>query len=317
MVEIVTTGKISMAAEVMKLLRGQYLFNVPSSDLKFTQAAEPRKRVNQKNLSTPEQNDLLLAWQNVANIYSLGATVAEHALGANHVIHSMDRPPWGTWRFLPWHRFYLYYTETLLQVSSQNPNITIPYWDWTVDQAIPKWLEKITPPVYGEDNYGVRFPITPSRQPGFIVKTLPPPEDVGILMKIANYFDFTQCLEMGTDSDVGIRLGFKSAMHNQVHNWVGGTMSNIDISPADILFWMHHANVDRIWSIWQNRYPDQYPNGLGCYPDPNASCQLIRIPGDPNHGLPPHDWYAWVMDPYTRNSEPECRSIQNLGYSYV
>ena len=39
--------------------------------------------------------------------------------------------------------------------------------------------------------------------------------------------------------------------HNTVHGWVGGTMNNIQYSPADPVFWMHHAEVDRIWSLWQ------------------------------------------------------------------
>jgi hypothetical protein len=24
-----------------------------------------------------------------------------------------------------------------------------------------------------------------------------------------------------------------------------------DFSPNDPLFWLHHANVDRLWAIWQ------------------------------------------------------------------
>ncbi len=39
--------------------------------------------------------------------------------------------------------------------------------------------------------------------------------------------------------------------HNRGHNWVGGIMSNPMDSPMDPLFYMHHANIDRIWSEWQ------------------------------------------------------------------
>jgi tyrosinase len=28
-------------------------------------------------------------------------------------------------------------------------------------------------------------------------------------------------------------------------------------SPADPVFFLHHANVDRIWSIWQSEHPGQ------------------------------------------------------------
>jgi len=69
----------------------------------------------------------------------------------------------------------------------------------------------------------------------------------------------------------------------------------------------YHANVDRIWSEWQNKHPTEYPNGLGCKSDPKAQCDLITIPG--------HNGYAWALDPHNKN-EPDSRNIQQLGYSY-
>ena len=54
-------------------------------------------------------------------------------------------------------------------------------------------------------------------------------------------------------------------MHNRVHLWVGGiskvpgikdpvpgTITN-NTSPNDPVFWLHHANVDRIWQSWMAR----------------------------------------------------------------
>jgi tyrosinase len=57
--------------------------------------------------------------------------------------------------------------------------------------------------------------------------------------------------------------GISSAMHNAVHVWVGGvffvdgvpasgTMS-MSVSPNDPLFFLHHANIDRLWSMWMNK----------------------------------------------------------------
>jgi tyrosinase len=37
--------------------------------------------------------------------------------------------------------------------------------------------------------------------------------------------------------------------------YVGGnTMPYPSISPHDPMFWLHHANVDRIWATWQQTY---------------------------------------------------------------
>jgi tyrosinase len=56
-------------------------------------------------------------------------------------------------------------------------------------------------------------------------------------------------------------------LHNMVHIWVGGIISQGDprtvrrgtmilpTSPNDPVFFLHHANVDRLWSVWQARHP--------------------------------------------------------------
>ena len=40
-------------------------------------------------------------------------------------------------------------------------------------------------------------------------------------------------------------------VHNSGHVWVGGSMGMIPTAPADPVFWMHHAEIDRLWSVWQ------------------------------------------------------------------
>lgn len=59
-------------------------------------------------------------------------------------------------------------------------------------------------------------------------------------------------------------------MHNAVHLWtagitpppgqrdgVAGTMAN-NTSPNDPVFWLHHANVDRVWESWLRRHGPRY-----------------------------------------------------------
>ena len=35
------------------------------------------------------------------------------------------------------------------------------------------------------------------------------------------------------------------------------------VSPAEPLFWMHHAEIDRIWASWQTDHPDDGPRVTG------------------------------------------------------
>jgi tyrosinase len=60
----------------------------------------------------------------------------------------------------------------------------------------------------------------------------------------------------------------RSEMHNVVHLWTGGIIKlngkviggnmTTDTSPNDPAFWLHHANIDRIWSAWMQRHGRVY-----------------------------------------------------------
>jgi hypothetical protein len=38
--------------------------------------------------------------------------------------------------------------------------------------------------------------------------------------------------------------------HNDVHVAIGGWMGDPDQAALDPIFWLHHANIDRLWSVW-------------------------------------------------------------------
>ena len=42
---------------------------------------------------------------------------------------------------------------------------------------------------------------------------------------------------------------FEDAPHNPVHDIIGNWMADMQ-SPTDPIFWLHHANVDRLWVAW-------------------------------------------------------------------
>jgi tyrosinase len=46
---------------------------------------------------------------------------------------------------------------------------------------------------------------------------------------------------------------FGPFLHNRVHMWVGGSMGP-GTSPNDPVFFLHHCNVDRIWTLWQKKH---------------------------------------------------------------
>lgn len=73
-------------------------------------------------------------------------------------------------------------------------------------------------------------------------------------------------------------------MHNRVHGWVGGILDRglqerygtmlLPSSPNDPVFFLHHANIDRLWSQWQDIHGvdtyepatcDHSPLNQGCH----------------------------------------------------
>lgn len=190
--------------------------------------------------------------------------------------------------FLPWHRELLYQFEQLLQ--SVDPTVTIPYWDWTrhqsaSDPGFPFKHDFIG--VDGDDADSDRV----KREAGAPSPYPYPfdPEAWSLTVSVndpgdsLNYFQrqFGEFNVPGTQSDApnlplndsnvtGTATNFRAALnaansyttlrarsedlHNLVHRWTGGNMLRMT-SPNDPVFFLHHAQIDRMWSIWQRKVP--------------------------------------------------------------
>jgi tyrosinase len=51
----------------------------------------------------------------------------------------------------------------------------------------------------------------------------------------------------------------ENQMHNRIHNCVGGSYNHTEgfmlnfMSPVDPVFFLHHANIDRLWDVWTRK----------------------------------------------------------------
>ncbi len=180
--------------------------------------------------------------------------------------------------FLPWHRQYLIEFEMALQAASRNPAITVPYWDWTVDRsqdATPFTADFMggngvngpvtTGPFAGETNWRIKYSSTTSTSLRRAMggATLPSTTQVNTVLGYSTY----DASPWSTATTSGMRNRLEGWLapniHNSVHVWVGGHMAQQD-SPNDPVFWLHHCNIDRLWSQWQARWrhlPNRYLPG--------------------------------------------------------
>ncbi len=176
--------------------------------------------------------------------------VQVHEVAADLIDHTGHS--WGAHRmaghdgrnFLAWHREYLAKLETRLMII--NPLVTIPYWNWVEDRAIPKELSDAK----DLQDWGI------TRQ--FDASLLPDAQAINFVNQASDFVTFQDRLE---------------AVHNLVHRAVGGTMQTTS-APADPLFWLHHAFIDKIWNDWQMAQQAK----AGSFQPPNMNERLLPSP---------------------------------------
>lgn len=185
-----------------------------------------------------------------------------------------DKCEHATWLFLPWHRGYVAAFEAVIAariVELGGPeDWALPYWNYSEPLSSNPEARHIPP--------GFRDPALPDGQRNWLfarravdaqgrVAFRDQDVDLGAL----NQLYFTPPSGMGTGfggvkptpSVAGRQFGaLESTPHNIVHVQIGGWMSDTRTAALDPIFWLHHCNIDRLWSEWlamdpNHQNPDQ------------------------------------------------------------
>ena len=188
----------------------------------------------------------------VAKMRSLNASQPE-SWRAQANIHN-NFCPHGNWFFLPWHRAYLYYFELICREASGDSTFTLPYWDWTTSPRLPAPFWGANNPL--NDTTRVVGPNTPT-DPAFVGAPV-----INTILQIPDFLTFgsgVALTQRPTSPPFGATGRLEGTPHNYIHNFVGGNMGTF-MSPLDPIFWLHHANIDRLWAEWTRRHPGRTPN---------------------------------------------------------
>lgn len=163
-----------------------------------------------------------------------------------------DKPLIG--HFLSWHRLYLWHFETALLAAMETAAAKlglaqsvagIPYWDYYRSPQLPDAFRK--PLAQGRPN-----PLNvPFRKSGFNEGTSSMPAFSLDAFIAGNTLD--QHLMIDGESFDGFSGALENTIHDQVHGELGGLMGHPHSAAWDPIFWLHHANIDRLWAIWQKR----------------------------------------------------------------
>ncbi len=143
----------------------------------------------------------------------------------------------GTPHFLTWHRMYLYYFERVLRAAAADLTLRLPYWDYSDPAQVD------FPALLGQPQFqGQPNSLFDVRRRSQAVRLDAQRTNIDGLLRQSNFFTFMGNLEQQP--------------HGYVHCAVGGQgcpiplMGDVPVAATDPVFWMHHANIDRIWECW-------------------------------------------------------------------
>ncbi|GAB1522034.1 tyrosinase [Rhizoctonia solani] len=237
-----------------------------SAPAKRTQCTNPRIRRNWNSLSQAQRDAFHKATKCLQTkpsiVESGGASKTLYDdysyihLITNQTIHKVGA-------FYPWHRYFLIMRERDLSECGYTEGI--PYWDWTHDADSVSAFKraKIFDPKTGFGRTG--FP-EGDNSTASCVENGP---YAGMQMNIPEphclrrSFNLTSEMPGNWTSAVVKRImdypdyinfwnNTERIPHDHIHRAIGGDIRR-QYSPNEPLFFVHHSQVDRLWTLWQGR----------------------------------------------------------------
>lgn len=257
-------------------------------------------KIIRKNVSNLSENELKSFRDAMDKIMKISDN-----RGYDHIAGFHGVPDWYCWHhgrnfrnithvdlFLPWHRAYLKWIEDHLR--DFDSSIAQCWWDWSSplshSEGIPRAYRDEN--VNGTQNPLYKFHI---HEPGVNTNGLPQSDpinedtfrDNNSLSQLPTVDDITN-LYNNVDDFVDFSRQLED-IHDNIHGWVGGTMSDLGTAAFDPIFYAHHANIDRIWSIWQAQH---------------------------GNSTIPSEWLNIALAPFPYTVQ-EVLNISSLGYDYA
>lgn len=225
-----------------------------------------------RNINTLAPNEITSLRTGIQVMQSRQASNPTSWIYQANIHATVDNPPLGAWTtcqhgsffFLAWHRMYLYYFERILRAASGDPNLTLPYWNYS-DTSDPNAQALPLPFRQPQDATNLLF--VAQRAAAINGGGLMPPSAVSLsALSFTNFSSpngsgqsFGGQTVPGFTHNAFPHSAFESTPHDVVHGLVGGPgapgpgccwMSSFEFAARDPIFWLHHANIDRLWEQW-------------------------------------------------------------------
>nr|BAM15848.1 hypothetical protein [Portulaca oleracea] len=215
---------------------------------------------------------------------------------------NLDLQVHGSWLFLPFHRCYLYFFERILGNLINDPTFAMPFWNWDnpAGMQMPAIYADRNSPLYDSERDG-------PHQPPTLVDLNFDGEDTDMSTDDLTTANLTVMYRQMVSNAKTARLflgqpykaggsprgggSLENVPHGPVHIWTGDRnqpntedMGNFYSAARDPIFYAHHSNIDRMWSIWKtlgaNRVEFTDSDWLDAsfvFYDENAQAVKIRV----------------------------------------
>jgi len=256
-----------------------------------------RVRKNANNLTAGERDRFLEALFQL----NLAGTGIYQDFRDIHVNLS-DPEAHGGPQFLPWHRAFLLDLERELQAI--DPSVSLPYWRF--DQPAPR--------IFQPDFMGATQ-LAENSSASLVVFNIDNPlaawatDGVSGILRSARFDTATSPApglpQLGfpllSESDTlalgdlyAAFQGMEGSPHGAAHVSFRGSISAINTAVQDPLFFLLHANVDRLWALWQWLYKRTNPQELETYTPENRDGRRLTDTMWPWNGvvIPPRPDFA-------------------------
>ncbi|KAK9895306.1 Di-copper centre-containing protein [Cystobasidium minutum MCA 4210] len=265
--------------DLMELVNDKISFSI------FVQALERMQKET-------ENEDL--SYYQISGIHGLPYTAFQGAGGAKgkavngYCTHNSSLFP-------TWHRPYLALFEQILCKHARDiaeetgvqewkgaaENLRLPYWDWATKKMLPPVTTVTSLDIAQPDGTTKTLDENPlsayrfkertsirtvgasqtERAPDFMdtEDTWNMTEEMRInlmdmFLKVHDWYGFSN--DGRASGDAASHGNSVEAIHDVIHGDVGGFMGYIPIAAFDPIFWLHHCNIDRLFSFWQVLNPD-------------------------------------------------------------
>jgi len=161
----------------------------------------------------------------------------------------------GSFYFFLWHRMYLYFFDRILRAAARDPNLVLPYWNWT-DPAQRTLPAAFRQPADATNSLYIAPPGRPAALDAGTAFLDASAVDISGAMADLN-FESSGVSGYGFGGGAAVPGQFSSVAgdlerhpHNVIHSALGGLMSSVFAAARDPIFYLHHANIDRLWNQW-------------------------------------------------------------------